>query len=92
MNRQRDIRPSGRASGAPRRRLPLAMSPPKRADNGRPRGRSADGAVISFLSEVLIGDSIWTMAEVQRLIAVRDLVEVVRPSAGELDGEGRRAR
>jgi hypothetical protein len=92
MNRQRNTRSSGRASGAPRRRPPLAMSPPERADHGRPRGRSADGAVISFLSEVLIGDSIWTLAEVQRLIDVRDLVEVVRRPSDELDGEGRRPR
>jgi hypothetical protein len=48
--------------------------------------------VISFLSELLIGDSIWTMAEVQRLIAVRDIVELGRRPSAELDGHGPTAR
>ena len=92
MNRQRNTRSSERVSGARRRRPIPATSPEKQADHGRPRAGSPDGAVISFLAEVLTGDTTWTMAEVQRLIAVRDLVELGRLPADELDGEDGRAQ
>jgi hypothetical protein len=31
-----------------------------------------DAAVITFLSDVLVGDATWTLGEVQRLVALRD--------------------
>ncbi len=31
-----------------------------------------DTAVITFLSDLLVGDSSWTLGEVQRLVAFRD--------------------
>lgn len=65
-----------------------ATSPPTRADHRRPGSASAEGAVLSLLSELLIGDSAWTMAEVQRLIAVRDLAELGQWRAAGLDDEG----
>ena len=59
-----------------------------RAANRRP----AEGAVLALLSELLIGDSAWTLAEVQRLVAVRDLAELGRWRAGGLDDDGASTR
>ena len=92
MNRQRKPRSFGRVAGAPRIRPMRAASPPSRADHRRPETSSADGAVLSLLSEILIGDSAWTMAEVQRLVAVRDLAELGRWRAAGLDDAGTSAR
>ena len=86
MNRQRNHRTVGRASGAPRVRPARTAAPSAGADI--PAGSSApEGAVISFLSEVLVGDSSWTMAEVQRLVVVRDLADLGRWRATGLDDE-----
>jgi len=86
MNRQRNHRTVGRASGAPRVRTARTAAPSARTDV--PAGTSApEGAVISFLSEVLVGDSSWTMAEVQRLVVVRDLADLGRWRATGLDDE-----
>jgi hypothetical protein len=52
----------------------------------------ADGSVLALLSELLIGDSTWTMAQVQRLVAVRDLAELGRWRAGGLDDDGASAQ
>jgi hypothetical protein len=65
-----------------------ATSPTTRTDHRRPRGEAAEGAVLSFLFELLIGESAWTMAEVQRLVAVRDLAQLGRWRAAGLDDEG----
>ncbi len=65
-----------------------APSPPSRADQRRPRSGCAEGAVLTLLSELLSGDSEWTIAEVQRLIAVRDLAELGRWRVAGLDDEG----
>lgn len=40
-----------------------------------------------LLSEVLIGDSAWTMAEVQRLISMREVAELGRWRVAGLDDE-----
>jgi hypothetical protein len=65
-----------------------AASPSSRADRTGPEPSSADGAVLSLLSELLIGDNAWTMAEVKRLVAVRDLAELGRWRANGLDDAG----
>lgn len=53
-----------------------------------PGGRPAEAAVLSLLSELLIGDTTWTMAEVQRLVVVRDLAELGRWRAAGSDDAG----
>jgi hypothetical protein len=63
-----------------------ASSPPAHTDL-RPGSTAADGAVISFLSDVLTGDSTWTMGEVQRVVVVRDLAKLGRWRASGLDDE-----
>jgi hypothetical protein len=88
MNQRRKPRSYGRVAGAPRIRPVRATSPSTRADHRRPETSSPDGAVLSLLSELLIGDSAWTMAEVQRLVAVRDLAELGRWRAAGLDDVG----
>jgi hypothetical protein len=88
MNPQRNPRSSGRYSGAPRIRPTRAKNPMTRAGHGRPVNAAAEGAVLSLLSELLIGDSAWSMAEVQRLVAVRDLAELGRWRAAGLDDDG----
>lgn len=62
-----------------------AMGRRGRSAGPRPPGTSTDGAILAFLSEVLIGDSAWTMPEVRRLIAMRELAELGRWRAGSLD-------
>ena len=44
--------------------------------------------MLSLLAELLLGDNAWTMAEVQRLVAVRDLAEQGRWRATGLDDAG----
>jgi hypothetical protein len=85
MDRQRKPRSSGRTTRAPRIRPVRAARPPSRADGRRPQTSSADEAVLSLLSELLIGDSTWTIAEVQRLVVVRDLAELGRWRVTGLD-------
>jgi hypothetical protein len=88
MNRKRKPRPSRRAARVPRIRPLRDASPSSRADRHRPEPSTADGAVLSLLSELLLGDNAWTMAEVQRLVAVRDLAELGRWRATGLDDAG----
>jgi hypothetical protein len=88
MNRERSPRSFGRSSNAPRIRPIRTTRRPASADHRRPPVGSADGAILSLLSEVLIGDSAWTLAEVQRLVAVRDLAELGRWRAAGLDDDG----
>ncbi|MEA2544779.1 MAG: hypothetical protein QOI09_52 [Chloroflexota bacterium] len=88
MNRQRKPRSLGWSSSAPRIRKSRATKSATRADP-RPPGREAgEGAILSLLSELLIGDSAWTMAEVRRLVVVRDLAELGRWRASGLDDGG----
>ena len=78
MNRKRKPGSSEGAAPAPRSRHTRSRTEPS----------SADGAVLSLLSELLIGDNAWTMAEVKRLVAVRDLAELGRWRANGLDDAG----
>ena len=88
MNRERSPRSFGRSSSAPRIRPSRTTRRPRSTDHRRPVAGSGDGAILSFLSEVLIGDNAWTLAEVQRLVAVRELAELGRWRAAGLDDEG----
>ncbi|HEY8990290.1 MAG TPA: hypothetical protein VIM39_14790 [Candidatus Limnocylindrales bacterium] len=88
MNRQRKPRSLGRSSSASRIRASRATKSATRADQRRPGRTTGEGAILSLLSELLIGDSAWTMAEVRRLVVVRDLAELGRWRASGLDDEG----
>lgn len=44
-----------------------------------------DGAVLDLLSEILIGDGAWTLAEVERLISLRESAELGRWRNAGLD-------
>jgi hypothetical protein len=88
MNRQRKPRSLGRSSGAPRIRSSRGTKAANNADERRPGRTSGEGAILSLLSELLIGDSAWTMAEVRRLVVVRDLAELGRWRATGLDDDG----
>jgi len=41
-----------------------------------------------LLSDILVGDSAWTMEEVQRLISMREVAELGRWRVEGLDDEG----
>jgi hypothetical protein len=50
----------------------------------RRRDRSAtetqdDAVVLSFLAQVLIGDSEWSLSEVRQIVALRDRARFARP-------------
>ncbi len=78
MNRQRTRRPFVGANRAPRIRRMHAASRPARPDL-RPRAvRAGEDAAIALLSEILIGDCTWTLAEVRRLIEIRESAEAGR--------------
>ena len=81
-----------RTSGFRRNRDMGATNGLTRADHGRPLSASADAAVLRLLSDLLIEDSVWTMAEVQRLVSMRDLAELGRWRVSELDDAGPSAR
>jgi hypothetical protein len=76
MKRHRDRRSLERVPRA--RRTPrLAtglVSRPGRVDR-RGAGGVADESALALLSDVLIGDSHWTMPEIRRLITMRELAE-----------------
>ena len=86
--RQRKPRPFAISSRPPRVGPKRRARPLAREDGRRPRVASADGAILSLLSDVLIGDSAWTLAEVRRLVVVRDLAELGRWRAAGLDDGG----
>jgi len=92
MNRQRKPRSFGRSSSAPRIRTSRATKSATHADQWRSGRTTGEGAILSLLSELLIGDSAWTMAEVRRLVVVRDLAELGRWRASGLDDEGASAQ
>lgn len=92
MNRQRKRRSFGNVYRARRIRPMRATSPLTHPDRRRPASAPADGAVLALLSEILIGDSTWTLAEVQRLISKRELAELGRWRVAGLDDDGSSAR
>lgn len=52
----------------------------------------ADEGALALLSDVLIGDSHWTMTELRRLISMRELSERGRWRLGALDDDGASTR
>jgi len=91
MNRQRNRRSPVSVYRARRIRPRRDTSSLTRPDRHRPASASPDGAVLALLSEVLIGDSAWTMAEVRRLISMREVAELGRWRVAGLDDEGANA-
>jgi hypothetical protein len=91
MNRQRSRRSPSSVYRARRIRPRRDTSSLTRPDRGRPASASPEEAVLALLSEVLIGDSAWTMAEVRRLISMREVAELGRWRVAGLDDEGTNA-
>ena len=87
MSRQHNRRSFGSACSARRIRPRRGPSSLTRPDRRRPASASADGAVLALLSEILIGDSAWTMAEVQRLISMREVAGLGGWRVAGLDDE-----
>jgi hypothetical protein len=88
MNANRHTGRVGRQAGLLRLR---GKRTPKRPPSLKERARpiaSAQAASMALLSEVLVGDTGWSLAEVQRLIAVRDLADLGRWRVAGLDEEG----
>ena len=91
MNRQPNPRPGTRASSVRPIRSGRVAVPAPGGDRS-PATTSPEGAVLSFLSDVLVGDATWTMAEVQRLVVVRDLADLGRWRVAGLDDEATTSR
>ena len=88
MDTQRNSRSPGRAVSAHGTRPTRTAVPATGVGTSAPDTTAPEGAVLSFLSEVLAGDNTWTMAEVQRLVVVRDLADLGRWRVTGLDDEG----
>jgi hypothetical protein len=78
MNRQRNRQSLMRVDRARRIRSMHAARQPSRTDRRPPASPAAEEAALAFLSEILIGDRAWTMAEVRRLISMRESSELGR--------------
>jgi hypothetical protein len=85
MNRQRNRRSFVSVNRARRTRPMHAASQLSRTDHRRPARPAAEEAALAFLSEILVGDRAWTMAEVRRLISMRESAELGRWRAAETD-------
>jgi hypothetical protein len=88
MNRQRNRRSFVSVNRARRIRPIHAASQLSRTDRHPPASPAAEEAALAFLSEILIGDRAWTMAEVQRLISMRESAELGRWRVAEPDDDG----
>ena len=78
MNRQRNRRSCVSVTRTRRIRPMHAASQLGRTDRRSAPIPAADEAALAFLSEILIGDSGWTLAEVQGLISMRESAELGR--------------
>jgi len=88
MNRQRNRRSPATVNRARRIRPPRAASRLGHPDRPRPAGPAADEAALAFLSEILIGDRAWSMAEVERLISMRESAQRGRWRVAGADDNG----
>jgi len=89
MNRQRNRRSSVSVRRARRSQSIHAASRLSSSTDRRPPASPADeAAALAFLSEILIGDGAWTMAEVRRLISMRESAGLGRWRAAEPDDDG----
>ena len=87
MNRQRSRRSVVGVNRARRTRPAHAASRLNRISRPRAASPTADEAALAFLSEILIGERDWTMAEVQHLIAMRESADRGRWRVAGLDDE-----
>jgi hypothetical protein len=78
MNRQRNRRSLVGATRARRLRPLRPASQLARTDRLRPGSPAEDGATLAFLADILVGDRNWTLAEVRRLISLREAAELSR--------------
>ncbi len=78
MNRDRNRRSLVGADRARRRQPMRAATPLRRAVRRPPALPATEEAALAFLSDILVGDSAWTMDEVQRLISMREVAELGR--------------
>jgi hypothetical protein len=88
MDRQRSRRALVGVNRAPRTRPVRAARRLDRTDRLRPASPATDEAALAFLSEILVGDREWTVAEVRRLISMRESAELGRWRAGPDGGAG----
>jgi hypothetical protein len=61
---------------------------PSRTSRRPPTSPAAEETALAFLSEILIGDRAWTIAEVRRMISMRESAELGRWSVTGSDDEG----
>jgi len=78
MNRQHNRRSLVGANRTRRLRPPRPATRLARTDNLRPASPADDGAALAFLADILVGDRDWTIAEVRRLISLREAAELGR--------------
>ena len=88
MNRQRNRRSFVSVTRTRRIRPPRAARRPGRTDRRGPAGPAADEAALALLSEILIGDRAWSMAEVERLISMRESAQRGRWRVAGTDDHG----
>ena len=84
MNRHSHRRSSDTVNRARRIRSLRAAGPPTRT-RLPPLSPAADDAALALLFDVLVGDSAWTMAEVGRLISMRESADLGRRLVAGLD-------
>jgi hypothetical protein len=92
MNRQRNRRSCVSVNHTRRIQPMHAASQLSRTDRRLPPSSAAEQAALAFLSEILIGDSSWTLAEVQGLISMRESAELGRWRIPGPDDDGASAR
>lgn len=92
MNRQRKLQSLTGVNRARRIRPIHAASRPNRIDRPRAASPAADEAALALLSEILVGERDWTMAEVQHLIAMRESADLGRWRVAGLDDDGASAQ
>jgi hypothetical protein len=91
MSGQRNRRSSVNVNRARRIRPMRTASPPTSASR-TPSSPAADGTALALLFDILVGDSAWTMAEVRRLISMRESAELGRWRVAGLDEDDAGAR
>lgn len=92
MNRQRRLQALTGVNRARRIRPRHAASRLNRIDRGPAASPAAEEAALAFLSEILVGERDWTMAEVQHLIAMRESADLGRWRVAGLDDDGASAQ
>jgi hypothetical protein len=85
MNRQRNRRSFVSVRRARRTGSARAASQLSCIGRRPPASPAEEAAALAFLSEILIGDSAWSMAEVRHLISMRESAGLGRWRAAEPD-------